>query len=215
MNIAVLGTGMVGKALVPRLAELGHEVTMGTRRPKDADLISWVGSVFPVSSLAGLEEAAAHSEVVINATAGTASLAALEAAGSENLAGKVLIDVANPLEWGSEGVSLSVCNTDSLAEKIQGKFPEARVVKALNTINASLMLDPSPLAESGVLPMCGNNESAKEVVRGLLESGGWTKESILDLGDLTNARGMEAFLLYWVRLFQHLGTPQFNHAIVQ
>jgi predicted dinucleotide-binding enzyme len=154
MRVAVLGTGMVGRAIAGKLSELGHEVVVGTRDPvttlarQEPDFYgnppfaAWQAE-HPAVRLADLADAAAHGELVVNATAGGAALEALRLAGAGNLDGKVLVDVANPLDF-SQGMppSLSVVNTDSLGECIQREFPSARVVKTLNTVNASLMVNP-------------------------------------------------------------------------
>ena len=145
-------------------------------------------------------EAAEHGEIVFNATSGQASLAALELAGAENLAGKVLIDVANALDF-SHGrpPSLFVANTDSLGEQIQRAFPAARVVKALNTVDTSVMVTPGALPSPTDIFVAGDDTDAKAVVEGVLGSFAWPAEHVVDLGDLTAARGMEGYTLLWVR----------------
>src|SRR5262249_7403772 len=160
--------------------------------------------------LGTLAEAAAHGELVVNATNGIGSLEALQAAGEKNLAGKVLIDLANPLDF-SKGMppSLTVCNTDSLGEQIQRAFPAARVVKTLNTMNAALMVTPRKLADGAhTVFVSGNDADAKKLVTELLESIGW--QDIVDLGDITTARGAEMMLPIWVRLWGVTKTPMFS-----
>jgi predicted dinucleotide-binding enzyme len=150
-------------------------------------------------------------ELLINATSGSVSVQALEAAGAENLAGKVLVDVANPLDFsGGMPPTLSVCNDDSLGERIQASFPDAKVVKALNTMNASVMVEPDSLGESTNVFVCGNDSGAKARVIELLETFGWLSGDIIDLGDITAARGTEMYLPIWLRMMGALGTPQFN-----
>ena len=130
MRIGVLGTGMVGHALAGKLVELGHEVTMGSRRAGNEKAVAWASAAGDTAREGSFADAAGFAEMVVNATAGTASLDALSAAGSGNLAGKVAVEVANPLDFsGGMPPILSVCNTDSLGEQIQRAFPEARVVK--------------------------------------------------------------------------------------
>jgi 8-hydroxy-5-deazaflavin:NADPH oxidoreductase len=160
-------------------------------------------------------DAAGFGELVINATAGAASLAALEAAGAANLAGKVLVDLANPLD-GSQGMPpiLSVCNTDSLGEQIQRAFPEARVVKTLNTMNCTVMVDPGVLPGSHTVFVCGDDEEAKAEVRALLAEFGWPAEDMLDLGGISSARGVEMYLPLWIRLWTATGTGQLNIKVV-
>jgi predicted dinucleotide-binding enzyme len=226
MKIAVLGTGMVGQAHAGRLAELGHEVTVGTR---DVDKTmartepdgmgnppysTWSAS-HPEVTLATFADATANAELIVNATAGDSSIAALTAAGSDNLAGKVLLDVSNPLDF-SAGFppTLFVKDTDSLAEQIQSAFPDLKVVKALNTMTAALQVNPAMLADADHSAfISGNDPDAKKAIIGLLESFGHT--DIIDLGDLSTARGSEMILPLWVRLMSPLGTPIFNFKIVR
>ena len=216
MRIAVLGTGMVGRTIATKLVELGHEVTMGSRDAASEAVAGWAAENGENARAATFADAAAAGELVFNCTAGTASVNALESAGAESLAGKVLVDVANPLDF-SRGMPprLSVCNDDSLAEQIQRAFPEARVVKALNTVNAAVMVDPAALPEPTDIPVCGEDASAKEVVAGLLESFGWPAERVLDLGPITSARGMEMYLPLWLGLMGAVGGPGFNIRVVR
>ena len=165
------------------------------------------------SSVGTFADAAAGADVVVNATNGAGSLAALAAAGAENLAGKVLMDIANPLDF-SHGFppSLNPVNTDSLGEQIQRAFPEARVVKTLNTMTASVMVDPASVAggDHSVF-VSGNDAAAKETVAGLLKDFG--HRDIIDLGDITTARGAEMILPIWLRVWGALGTGAFNFKV--
>jgi predicted dinucleotide-binding enzyme len=199
MRIGVLGTGTVGRTIAAKLRELGHDVLIGSRSAGD-DAVP-----FP--------DAAAHGALVFNCTAGAASLEALGAAGEENLTGKVLVDVTLPLDF-SQGrpPGLFVCNDHSLGEQIQRAFPETRVVKTLNTVNASVMVDAIPGTNVFV---CGNDEEAKAQVGELLQGFGWPADAIIDLGDISNARGTEMYLPLWIRLMETLGTARFNIAVVQ
>ncbi len=220
MQIAVLGTGMVGQALAGRLHDLGHQVVIGTRDPAASRARTEEGSIgpwltaHPGVGLAGFAEAAAGAEVVVNASSGDATLALLEQAGAENLAGKPLLDLANPLDF-SAGFppTLSVKDTDSLAEQVQRTYPEAKVVKTLNTLNASLMVDPRSLGEPSTVFVAGDDADAKAVVVGLLESFG--HEDVIDLGGIDGARGTEMLLPLWLRLMGTLGTAQFNFRVVR
>jgi predicted dinucleotide-binding enzyme len=172
-------------------------------------------SEHPEIGVAILADAAADAELVINATNGAGSVAALEAAGEENLAGKVLIDIANPLDF-SSGMppSLFVSNTDSLGEQIQRRFPEVRVVKALNTMNAYLMVDPIQLAGGDhTVFVSGDDPDAKNQVTELLDSLGWT--DVIDLGDITTARGTEMYLPLWARIWGATENPMFNIKVVR
>jgi NADPH-dependent F420 reductase len=226
MKIAVLGTGMVGRTLAARLAGLGHDVTIGTREVAatmartgtdamgNPPFAEWAHA-HPEVTPATFAEAAAGAELVVNATSGTASLSALESAGRDHLAGKVLLDIANPLDY-SQGFppSLFVGNTDSLAERIQAAFPEARVVKSLNTMNAFLMADPRQLADGDhSVFVSGNDADAKQTVTDLLRDFGHT--DVIDLGDLSTARGTESLLPVWVRLYGVLGIPTFQFKVVR
>jgi 8-hydroxy-5-deazaflavin:NADPH oxidoreductase len=214
LKIAVLGTGMVGETLATKLVELGHEVKMGSRQAGGEKAVAWVEKAGDGATEGTFADAAAHGEeIVFNCTSGTASLQALEAAGSENLAGKILVDVANPLDF-SQGMppTLSVCNDDSLGEQIQAAFPDAKVVKALNTVNAAVMTDPGSVPGEHVLPICGDEDAKPKVVE-LIGSFGWPAERLIDLGDISAARGMEMYLPLWLRLMGALGTPGFNIAV--
>lgn len=214
MRIGVLGTGTVGRTLASKLAELGHDVVMGTRDASNEVARSWAAE--SGGGHGTFAASASHGELIVNATNGMGSMEALAAAGAEHLAAKVLIDVANPLDF-SAGMppTLTVSNTDSLAEQIQAAFPDAKVVKALNTVNADLMVDPGRLGGAHQLFVCGNDADAKETVTQILTTFGWPAADIVDLGDITAARGTEMYLALWVRLMQTLGTPHFNVGIVR
>ena len=201
MKYGVLGTGIVGQTLASKLRELGHDVRIGSRQAGE-DKVTFA-------------DAASFGEVVMNATSGAASLDALAAAGPAALEGKVLIDVANPLVFGGGAPTLGVCNDDSLGEQVQRACPGARVVKALNTVNAGVMVSPGELPERHNIFICGNDDAAKRQVATLLESFGWPADDIVDLGDITAARGMEMYLALWLRMMGATGTPQFNIRIVR
>ena len=214
MHIGVLGTGTVGLTLAQALVDRGHEVRMGARAAGNDTAVAWAGAAGPLASEGSFADAAAFGELAFNATAGAASLQALEMAGAEQLAGKVLIDVANPLDM-SRGMppTLTVCNDDSLGETIQRAFTEVRVVKALNTVTAAVMVAPELVPGEHTMFMCGNDDVAKTQARGLLEGFGWPAASILDLGDITAARGMEMYLPLWLRLWGATGTAVLNVAV--
>ncbi|MBT9547538.1 MAG: NAD(P)-binding domain-containing protein [Candidatus Sericytochromatia bacterium] len=215
MKIAVLGTGMVGQAIGSRLAELGHEVKMGSRTAGNAKALAWAKQAQGASE-GTFADAASFGEIVFNCTSGSASLEALAAAGAENLAGKVLVDVANPLDF-SQGMppTLSVCNTDSLGEQIQRAFPEARVVKALNTMNCTIMVNPALVGNGEHHTfLSGNDAEAKQQVKALLQSFGWQEACVLDLGDISTSRGTEAWLPLWLRIWGATGSGSFNLRIV-
>lgn len=207
MKIGVLGSGMVAQGLSARLAELGHNVVIGTRDPdklrgwQSSNQRVWIGS---------FAETAAHGDMVINATNGAGSLNALALAGEENLADKILVDVSNPLDF-SHGFppSLTVCGTDSLGEQIQRAFPNSRVVKTLNTATARVMTHPLEVANGDHhVFISGDDMDAKARVTEMLRSFGWIH--IFDLGDLSTARGTEAYILLWVRLYGAMNTGMIN-----
>jgi len=213
VRIGILGTGVVGQTIATRLVELGHEVTMGARSAGSEKAAEWAAAAGEGASEGSFADAAAHGELLFNCTAGIASLDALGAAGEEELRGKVLVDVANPLDF-SHGMppTLSVCNDDSLGEQIQRAFPDTRVVKALNTISAAVMVDP---IDGTNLFICGDDGAAKQEVVELLAGFGWPVDSIVDLGGVEAARGTEMYLALWLRLMGAQGTPQFNVAVVR
>ena len=215
MAYAVLGTGAVGRTLATKLVQLGHQVVMGSRQAGNEKAVAWADEAGDLAAQGSFADAAGAAATVINATSGTASLAALTAAGRENLAGKVLVDVANPLDF-SRGMPprLDPCNDDSLAERIQREFPEARVVKSLNTVNCDVMVEPGIVPGSHTMFMCGDDQVAKDEVRALLESLGWPSDDVMDLGDITAARGMEMYLPLWLRLLGATGTRHLNVKVV-
>lgn len=217
MKIAVLGTGMVGTTIATKLVEIGHEVTLGSRKADSEKAKAWLEQVdSDRASAATFADAAAGAELVFNCTAGGKSLEALRMAGAEHLADKILVDIANPLDF-SGGVppTLSVCNDSSLGEQIQDAFPEARVVKTLNTVNASLMVEPRELPGEHVVFVSGNDADAKRWVTQTLLRDWFDWPEVVDLGDITTARGTEMYLALWVRMWAALGTPAFNIAIVR
>lgn len=227
MKIGIIGTGMVGQTLAAKLTGLGPDVVIGTRdvpatRARTTpDLygnppFSVWQSKHPKVRLGTFAEAAAHGEILLNAASGTGSIAALTQAGNANLSGKILIDIANPLDF-SKGMppSLTVCNTDSLGELIQRTFPSVKVVKTLNTVTALLMVNPEGVGGGDHhLYVSGNDADAKTTVTGLLATWfGW--KHVVDLGDITTARATEMLLPIWIRLYGVLKTPMFNFKIVR
>lgn len=226
MRIGILGTGVVGRTLAGKLAERDNDVVMGSRDPSalagrtepdrmgNESFVEWYGK-HPAVRLATFAESAAHGQVVVNATAGAAALEALGSSGEDNLEGKVLLDVSNALD-ATQGFPppLFVSNTDSLAERIQRAFPRARVVKSLNTVTAAVMVDPNLVAGGDHAAfVSGNDDEAKEQVTRLLRDAfGW--RHVIDLGDITSARGAEMYMALWLRLMGALETPMFNVSIV-
>lgn len=214
MRIGILGTGVVGQTLGTRLVQLGHDVKLGSRSATNEKAAEWVAGAGEHATQGTFADAAVFGEMVFNCTGGMVSLDALNQAGRDNLKGKVLVDVSNPLDF-SRGFppTLSVCNADSMGEQIQRAFPEARVVKALNTMTAAVMVKPSALPGDHEVFLCGNDADAKTRVTELLRSFGWRR--VLDLGDITGSRGMEMILPIWLRLMGTLKTPMFNFHIAR
>lgn len=214
MKIAVLGTGEVGRRLAGKLVAVGHEVTLGSRTADNAAAIEWATATDAAHGT--FAQAAAGAEIVLNATGGLVSLAALQAAGAENLRGKVLIDVSNPLDF-SEGFPPKVVQPDgiSVAEQIQAAFPEAKVVKTLNTMANEVMVDPGQVPGPHNVFLSGDDADAKAQVAGILRSFGWGDDQIMDLGDLSSARGTELFLNLWLRLMGAAGARVFNVGVLK
>jgi hypothetical protein len=211
VRIGVLGTGSVGQTLGAKLVELGHEVRLGSRDAANEKAQAWAASAGERASAGTFADAAGFGEIVFNCTAGSVSLDALELAGADALSGKVLVDVANPLD-SSRGMppTLTVCNDDSLGERIQRRFADARVVKTLNTVNHKVMVDPGLVAGEHDVFVCGDDDDAKAQVVELLERFGWPRERIVDLGGIDGARAAEMYLPLWIRLFRTFGTPHVN-----
>jgi len=203
---------MVGRTLAPAFARLGHDVVVGTRSPEATRARGgWVVAL----PLVAFRDVAEDADLVVNATSGLVSLDALRAVGEEQLAGKVLLDLANPLDHsGGFPPTLTVKDTDSLAEQIQRAFPRARVVKSLNTVNCSVMVDPQRVGDGHTtMFLAGDDADARALVMRLLEELGW--HDVIEFADLSCARGMEMWLPMWVRLLGQLGTPEFNLMIVR
>lgn len=212
MKIGILGTGMVAESLGGKLVAQGHSVKMGSRQAGNEKAVAWAAKAGAHASEGSFADAAAFGDLVFHCGKGDVAVEIAQAAGEANLKGKVLVDVSNPLDF-SKGMppSLSVCNTDSMAERLQKALPGAHVVKALNTLNAYLMVSPSSLAGEHDLFICGNDAGAKATVKGILSKDfGWPEKAILDLGDISVARGLEATLLLWIRIFGALGHANFN-----
>lgn len=227
MDIGIFGTGHVGKTLAAKLNQGGHRVMIGTRDVQatlarnEPDAMGNLPFAVWQQAHAGVElgtyaQAAAHGEALVNASNGSASLEVLRAAGGANLNGKILLDISNPLDF-SHGMppTLFVSNTDSLGEQIQRTFPGLRVVKTLNTITAHLMANPRDLADGDHhVFVCGNDAQAKAAVTGYLKDWfGW--RDVIDLGDITSARGVEMYLPLWLRMWGVVQAPMFNIKLVR
>ncbi|MFD5142574.1 NADPH-dependent F420 reductase [Streptomyces sp. NPDC058401] len=217
MRYAVLGTGIVGRTVAARLLSLDHEVVIGTRDPgatlDRTEYAAWQ-QAHPAAGLAPFAEAARLGEVLVNATGGQVSVAALTEADAAHLDGKILIDIANPLDF-SRGFppGLDPVDSDSLGELIQRTFPGLRVVKTLNTMNCQVMVDPARVPGDHTVFLSGEDAEAKKAVRELLYSFDWRERSVVDLGGIETARGTEMLLPIWLRLMGTLGHTDFNFHI--
>jgi predicted dinucleotide-binding enzyme len=204
---------MVGQAIAGKLAALGHEVKMGGRKAGGEKAAAWARKTGRGASEGSFADAAVFGEVVFHCTLGATALDALRAAGAGNLKGKVVVEVSNPLDFSRGFPTLFTKPGESLGETIQREFPDARVVKALNTVNADIMVAPEKLPGESDLFLCGNDAEAKKRVTEILRSFGW--KTIHDLGGIENARGMEAYLLLWLQLYGRWKSAAFNVRIVK
>ena len=216
MKIAVLGTGMVGATIASKLVALGHEVKMGSRTANNEKAVEWTAENGTNASQGTFTDAAAFGEIVFNCTNGLGALEALTQAGEANLVRKTIVDVSNPLDF-SKGTPpvLGISNDNSLGEEIQKTFPNAKVVKTLNTMWCGLMVNPAMLNGGDHTNfICGNDADAKAQVKDILTSFGWSEHNILDLGDITKARGTEMYLPLWLRVWGATNSGAFNIKIV-
>ena len=213
MKYAVLGTGMVGKALASKLVALGHATRMGSRTAGNEAAAAWARQVGPLASVGTFADAAAFGDIVLLAVKGEHALGVIEAAG-DGLDGKVVVDITNPLDF-SQGFPprLFVCNDDSLGEQLQRAAPKARVVKSLNTLGNSLMVEPGKLPERTEVFVAGDDADAKATVATMLTEFG--HGAPIDMGGIDASRGLEAWLLVWTRLYGALGTGEFNLKLVR
>jgi predicted dinucleotide-binding enzyme len=227
MKIAVLGTGMVGRALAGRFADLGHDVIVGTRVVEEtlsrtlqdakgsAPYAEWQNA-HPAVRLAAFPAAGAHAEVLVNATAGLSALPMLELVGIDNLAGKVLVDLAVPLDY-SRGrpPRLAFGTDDSLGERIQRAFPEVRVVKTLNTMHVNVMVDPARVPGRHNVFLSGDHDEAKDIVANLLAEFGWPRDAMIDLGGIQSARATELYAPLLFSLMASLATTDVNIGVAR
>ncbi|HSS68803.1 MAG TPA: NAD(P)-binding domain-containing protein [Nocardioidaceae bacterium] len=212
--VGVLGTGQVAQRLVGRLSELGYEVWVGARSADSESLA-------PFAEIEGVRtgsfaDAAAASELLINATNGRNAVSALSMAGADNLAGKPVIDVSNDLEPVDGGFPRATATVDnSIGQRLQNEFPDALIVKSLNTMNNNVMVEPTLVPGDHVVFMSGDSALAKDRVAALLQSFGWRPEQIVDLGGIDSAVGPEMLMALWLRVAVARGwdAPPFNWAI--
>jgi predicted dinucleotide-binding enzyme len=217
MKIGILGTGTVGTTIGSKLVQRGHDVKLGGRTSNNEKAAAWVSSTGTRASQGAFADAAAFGEVLFLCTAGHGALDALKAAGESNVGQKIVIDVTNPLDT-SKGMppSLFVSGTDSLGEQLQRAMPKAKIVKSLNTINCSVMVDPQAVGGGAHdVFVCGNDAGAKARVSDELLRGAFGWKHVIDLGDITGARAAEAYVLFWVRMYGALGSGSFNVHVVR
>jgi predicted dinucleotide-binding enzyme len=213
MQIGILGSGITAQTLGSRLVQQGHEVMLGSREEAKPSSVTWARNAGQQALYGTFMNAAAFGEILFNCTLGIASLDALQSAGAENLKDKILIDTANPIDRSTGVWKLTVCNTDSLGEQIQRAFPETKVVKTLNTVNANVIADPAKLVEMTDMFMSGNDLEAKATVKQKLKEWfGW--RNVIDLGDITTARGLEMYVLFWHYLRDVTPSQRFNIKVV-
>ncbi|ESU29032.1 coenzyme F420-dependent NADP reductase [Flavobacterium limnosediminis JC2902] len=213
-----MGTGMVGDAIGSKLISLGHSVMMGSRTKNNEKALAFVSKNSDNASEGTFAEAARFGEIIFNCTKGEHSLDALKSAG-DALNGKILVDIANPLDF-SQGMPPTLLpalsNSNSLGEEIQKAFPDTKVVKTLNTMWNGLMVNPNLIGNGDHINyICGNDADAKSKVISILNEVGWKKENILDLGDISAARGTEGYLPLWLRIYGATGSGAFNFKLVK
>jgi predicted dinucleotide-binding enzyme len=216
IKIGVLGTGVVGNTIATKLISLGHDVMMGSRTADNSKLKQWMETMQGKGKGGTFKDAASHGEIIFNCTAGGISTDVLKSAGEENISGKIIVDISNPLDFsrGMPPVLIdNLCNTNSVGEEIQKLFPSAKVVKTLNTMNCYLMVNPPLVPGEHDVFISGNDSTAKHKVIEILNSFGW--KSPIDLGDITSARAVEQVLPLWVRLYGSFKTSEFNFKIVR
>ncbi len=216
MKIAVFGTGTVGNTIGSKLIELGHSVMMGSRSADNEKANAFVAQHSGRAKAGTYEDAAGFGEIIFNCTAGVGSKEALQMAGEKNINGKIIVDIANPLDFsGGMPPSLAIVNTNSLGEEIQNSFPKTKVVKTLNTMWCGLMVNPGMLnGGDHQVFICGNDADAKGKVSEILRSFGWQDKNILDLGDITKARGTEMYLPLWLSIYGATNNGAFNIKII-
>jgi 8-hydroxy-5-deazaflavin:NADPH oxidoreductase len=212
MKIGILGTGMVGETLGTKFVQLGHQVKMGSRTASNDSAAKWVKAAGANASQGTFADAAAFGEMAFVCLKGAVFLDVAKTLNPNALAGKVLVDVSNPLEFSNGTMSLSICNSNSLGEEVQKALPSAKVVKTLNTVNCGVMVDPVK-GGNPTMFLCGNDSDAKKKVTELLKSMGW--RDLIDLGDITKSRGTEMLMPLWMNLYGLFGNPHFGWKIVR
>jgi 8-hydroxy-5-deazaflavin:NADPH oxidoreductase len=212
MKIGILGTGMVGETLGTKFVQLGHQVKMGSRTANNESAVKWAKAIGQRASQGTFGDTATFGGMVFICLKGAIFLEVAKGLPSGALSDKVVVDVSNPLDFADGVLSLSICNTNSLGEEVQRALPSAKVVKTLNIVNCEVMVDPAKGGHPTML-LCGNDSEAKKQVAAFLKTMGW--RDILDLGDITKARGTEMLLPLWLNLFQSFGSPHFGFKVTR
>lgn len=194
-TVAILGNGTVGVSLAKGFAELGHEVVFGTRDKQGDKTVAALAAV-PGARAAGFREAAQAASIAVLALPWVGLRDALQAVGAEALAGKLVIDPTNPLDFSSGAPQLALGYTDSAGELVQRLLPEARVVKAFNIITATHMVHPKLPDGTPDMFIAGNDAQAKSDVQALLTAFGW--RGAIDMGDIRASRLLEPLAMLWI-----------------
>jgi predicted dinucleotide-binding enzyme len=193
IKVGVLGSGDVGKVLAGGFLGLGHAVKIGSRDPEK--LREWAAAAGDSASTGTFEDAAKFGDILVLATLGTGTLSAIDLAGKDNFANKVVIDATNPLDFSTGAPKLSVGWNDSLGEQVQRAIPAANVVKAFNTVGNALMINPQIPGGPPTMFLCGNDDDAKKIVSQICQHFGW---EVSDLGGIESSRYLEPLCLLWV-----------------
>lgn len=220
MKIGVLGTGTVGESIASALVEKGFDVMMGSRTQNNKKAAEWVAQANEHASQGNFNDAAAFGDMLFLCLNGANAMQAINTIDKENLAGKIVVDITNPLDF-TKGLPPQIVeglgNSNSLGEEIQKAMPESKVVKTLNTVNYKLMVDAREVNKADHnLFMCGDDAEAKNKVRKFVaDHFYWKADRIIDLGGIESARAIEAIVPFWVLVYRSLGTPLFNFKIVK
>ena len=205
VKVGVLGSGDVGKSFARAFAALGHEVMIGSRSPeKLSDFVAGAGAGIRGGTF---EETAKFGDLLVLATLGNAAQSAIEMAGKSNFDNKVLIDTTNPLDFSAGAPRLSVGFNDSLGEQVQRLLPNARVVKAFNTVGNAHMVNPDFPDGPPTMFLAGNDDESKRLVSQVCEQFGW---DVSDLGGIESSRYLEPMCMAWV--VHGIRSQSWNHA---
>ena len=198
-RVGVLGTGEVGRRLAAGFQSRGHDVMIGSRDPDKPELKEWLNGEGKGVKAGTFAQAAAHGELLVLAVLGDAAESVITEVGPDEFSGKVVIDTTNPLDFsGGFPPKLSICGEDSLGERVQRALPEARVVKAFNTIGNPYFVNPSFSQGAPTMLIAGNDEAAKAAGADVLADFGWS--DVVDIGGIEGSRELEAICIAWVKI---------------